>query len=413
MRAAAATAIRAAEAIRRCRLLAGCTEEPGVTTRTFLSPPMRAVHAHITGWMTAAGMEVRVDAAGNIRGTYPGDAHSPARLIVGSHLDTVPHAGAFDGVLGVMLGIALVDSLEGRRLPLGIEVVGFSEEEGVRFGVPFIGSHALAGSLGGDILGRTDSRGRTVSEAIRSYGLDPGGLPAAAIQNEAAAYLEFHIEQGPMLDWLGLPLGVVDTIVGQSRLGVTFTGMANHAGTTPMDGRRDAVTGAAEWILGVERMACEVVGLVATVGQVDPSPGAGNVIAGTCTASLDVRHPDDLVRDGAVARLLDDARAVAARRGLTLSYETRLTQPATPMDAVMTARLARALADIGTPVHRMTSGAGHDAMVMARRMPAAMLFLRSPGGISHHPDEAVLEGDVAAALAAGLRYLDLAAAASS
>jgi allantoate deiminase len=410
MSTAFAAATHAAAAVRRCRVLAGCSEEPGVTTRRFLSPPMREVHAHVTQWMTAAGMTVAVDHAGNIRGTCAGHVAGAARLFIGSHLDTVPHAGAFDGVLGVMLGIALVESLGGRRLPFALEVVGFSEEEGVRFGVPFLGSRALAGTLDRDTLGRRDDSGRTVADAIADFGLDPGRIPEDAVGGDALGYLEFHIEQGPVLDRLGVPLGVVNAIAGQSRLVVTFTGAANHAGTTPMDGRRDAVAGAAEWIVAVERAARDTPGLVSTVGRIEASPGAGNVIAGACTATLDVRHADDVVRDRAVARLLEEARATATGRGLTVSHETRLTQRATPMDPALTTLLGRAVADTAPPEHRMASGAGHDAMVMAQRMPVAMLFLRSPGGISHHPDESVHEADVALALAAGLRFLDLLAA---
>lgn len=405
-----ATAPRAAEAIRRCRLLATCSEETGVTTRTFLSAPMRQVHAHVTEWMQAAGMTVSVDAAGNLRGVYDGSGPAAPRLIIGSHLDTVPHAGAFDGVLGVMMGVGLVEALDGRRLPFAIEVVGFSEEEGVRFGFPFIGSQAFAGLLDERALGRHDAAGHSVADAIRAFGLDPARIPDAAAKANAIGYLEFHIEQGPTLDGLRLPLGIVDAIAGQSRLTLTFSGVPNHAGATPMNARHDALAGAAEWIFGVERIARETTGLVATVGRIETSPNASNVITGTCTVSLDVRHSGNTMRSGAVTTLLELARSIAAHRRLQLSHEIRLDQPATPMDATLKGLLERAVAQAGVPVHHLSSGAGHDAMIVARRMPVAMLFLRSPGGISHHPNEAVHESDVAAALAAGLRFLDLLAA---
>jgi allantoate deiminase len=405
-----ATSARATEAVRRCRLLAACSEAPGVTTRTFLSPPMRDVHAHVTQWMQAAGMAVSIDNAGNIRGVYAGAPAGARRFFIGSHLDTVPGAGAFDGVLGVMLGIALVESLDGRRLPFAIEVVGFSEEEGVRFGVPFIGSRALAGTLDRDILERRDAQGRTVADAIRAYGLDPSRIPEAAVDGHAVGYLEFHIEQGPVLESRAQPLGVVSRSAGQTRVTLTFTGTAGHAGTTPMHMRRDALAGAAEWIAAVERTASQVPDLVATVGRIETEPNAANVISGKCVVSLDVRHWNNSPRARAAGEAVTLARDIAARRGLRLDYEIRLDAPAFAMDTALTALLERALSDGGVPALRVVSGAGHDAMIVGLRMPAAMLFLRSLGGLSHHPDEAVDEGDVADALAVGVRFLDLLAA---
>lgn len=397
---------KAREVIRGCWLLAECSEEPGFTTRTFLSAPMRDVHARLGGWMEGAGMRVGVDAAGNLRGTYAGASSDAPRLFIGSHLDTVPHAGAFDGVLGVVLGVALVDLLEGKRLPFAIEVIGFSEEEGVRFGVPFIGSRALTGTLTGELLSVRDTAGLSVADAIREYGLDPSRLGDAQAPDDAIGYVEFHVEQGPVLDRLHLPLGVVDVIAGQSRLDVVFTGAANHAGTTPMEARRDALAGAAEWICGVEREAQATAGLVATSGRLDVSPGAGNVIAGSCRASLDVRHVDDGTRAAAVATLTRLAHRIADRRGLDVRCEPRLDEASVAMDASLAGMLERAVGRSGFPVHRMASGAGHDAMIVAGRLPAAMLFVRSPLGVSHHPDESVAEEDVAAALASGRELLD-------
>jgi allantoate deiminase len=394
------------EVIERCRHLATHTEEPGWITRTFLSEPMHCVHADLRAWMEQAGMSVRVDAAGNLRGHYCGATTDAPKLIVGSHLDTVPHAGAFDGILGVVLGVALVKALDGRRLRFGIEVVGFSEEEGVRFGVPFIGSRALIGSVDDVLLAKRDAAGASVADAIRTFGLNPAAISEAQVAGKTLGYLEFHIEQGPVLENLHLPLGVVTSIAGQSRLEVSFEGKANHAGTTPMHLRRDALAGAAEWISAVEREAAAIPTLVATVGKIEAQPGAGNVIAGSVRMSLDVRHTNDEVRAGAVKHLLDSAQQIAARRGLVASSELRLDQAAVAMDARLIEMLGRAVQTAGYTDHRMHSGAGHDAMVMAERMPAAMLFLRSPGGISHHPDEAVLEADVAAALAAGLHFID-------
>jgi len=397
---------RAEKVIRRCEEVACWTDEPGHITRTFLSPSTRDVHACLRQWMEDVGMAVRLDAAGNLRGVRPGSQPSDPVLYLGSHIDTVPHAGAFDGVLGVVLAIALVEALENRRLPFAIEAVAFSEEEGVRFGVPFIGSRALAGTVDAELLARRDALGNTVADAIREFGLDPERLPEAAVGHGGLGYLEFHIEQGPVLESVHLPLGIVESIAGQSRFAIVFEGRANHAGTTPAPLRRDALAGAAEWIGRVEREACMTPDLRATVGSLEVQPGASNVIAGKVLATLDVRHSSDDIRLHAVASLLDAATQIAARRGLAVSWEQRLDQPATPTDPSLLAALERAVTRAGFPAHRLASGAGHDAMVMAKICPSAMLFLRSPGGISHHPDETVLPGDVAAALAVGVAFLE-------
>jgi allantoate deiminase len=385
----------ALKAIACCRELAEFTEEPGRTTRTFLSPPMRDVHRLLGTWMEAIGMRVSIDAAGNLRGLY-GDPGAP-RLIIGSHLDTVPNAGAFDGILGVVMGIAMAEL----RPRLSLEAIGFSEEEGVRFGFPFIGSLALTGGLDGPLLERRDTRGISVEEAIRSYGLDPRELNAARLATEAVAYLEFHIEQGPVLESLGTPLAAVDAIAGQSRWLITFQGKANHAGTTPMALRHDALAAAAQWIGEVESFASARPGLVATVGSLNVLPNAGNVIPGEVRASLDVRHADDAQRICAVNELLANADKVCAARGIVVIKESRLNQPAVRMNSELTQLLSEA--GCGLPL--IASGAGHDAMILAPHLPSTMLFLRSPGGISHHPDETVLPGDVAAALETGARFI--------
>jgi allantoate deiminase len=373
------------EIIRRCRLLAQQTEEPGSITRTYLSPPMREVHRLVRAWMEAAGLKTRIDAVGNLRGVYG----AGPRWMIASHLDTVPHAGAFDGILGVMMAIALVE----QRPPCAVEVAAFAEEEGVRFGVPFIGSRALVGSPVMD---------EGVLAAIREFGLDPARIPEAVLDPEVKAYLEFHIEQGPVLESLDLPLGVVEAIAGLSRWEIRFEGKANHAGTTPMNLRRDALACAAEWIGLVEHVARTTSGLVATVGTIEAQPGASNVIPGVAIASLDVRHASDEVRERALNLLLDGAEHIAQRRGLTVTGEPRLDQPAVALHFEM---VEEAVESTGFPVHRMVSAAGHDAMILARKIPASMLFLRSPGGISHHPGESVLAEDVDAAMAVGAELL--------
>jgi allantoate deiminase len=385
--------------IERCRELAQFTEEPGHITRTYLSPPMRDVHARLSRWLTAAGCTVAVDAVGNLSGVYPGKAAHAPRLVIGSHLDTVPRAGAFDGILGVVMGVALVEALGGRRLAVEIEVIGFSEEEGVRFGTPFIGSRAVMGTL-------DDGLRQRIQSAILEFGLDPSAIPAAAWRHEIAGYLEFHIEQGPVLESLDLPLGVVDAIVGQTRAVIEFQGKSNHAGTTPMHLRRDALAAAAEWITVVEQIALGTPGLVATVAGLSVDSGASNVIAGRAAATLDVRHAVDGVRRGAVTRVFTAAFDIAERRGVQCATRMVLEQPAVPMHSQLTAVVEDAVRAAGYPVHHMVSGAGHDAMIIAQRYPAAMLFLRTPGGISHHPDESVREDDIAAALAVGRRILE-------
>jgi allantoate deiminase len=362
---------------------------------------MHDVHRDLSAWMTRVGLVPRVDAAGNLRGLRASAGANAPRLFIGSHLDTVPGAGAFDGILGVVWAIALMESIKGEVLPFEIEVLGFSDEEGVRFGVPFIGSRALAGTADEALLGRQDADGIRLRDAIIAFGLDPVELGDACATSNALGYLECHIEQGPVLEHLNLSLGVVTTIVGQTRADVHFAGSAGHAGTTPMRLRRDAMVGAAEWIQAVERTALETPGLVATTGRIDARPDATNVIAGDCDVSLDLRHADNATRHTATDRLCRSAQEIATRRGLTMTWQVRLDQPSVAMDPSLTDELEQAAGACGVPVHRMPSGAGHDAMVMAPLMPAAILFIRSPGGISHHPDEDVRENDVATALAVG------------
>jgi len=385
-------------AVARCRSIALHTEDPGKITRSFLSPVMHEVHASLGSWMESCGMKVQIDAAGNQRGVI---GEGP-RLLIGSHLDTVPDGGAYDGLLGVVLAVTLVELLGGRELPYAIEVIGFSEEEGVRFGVPFIGSRGLIGTAD-ELLPIQDRNGISVADAIRGYGLDPDQIASA--ETNAARFVEFHIEQGPVLESLGIPLAVVDAIAGQTRLDVTFSGHSNHAGTTPMHLRRDALAAAAEWIACVEKAALSTPGLMATVGHLEAQPNVRNAINGVVLASLDVRHAEDAIRLEAVEKLLEAAEAIGGRRNVSIALKRNLEQAAVQMDRRLADELARAIASAGHPLHRMTSGAGHDAMIVARKMPAAMIFLRSPGGVSHHPAEEVRVEDVAAALEAGMQFL--------
>ncbi|MGA8729897.1 MAG: allantoate amidohydrolase [Terracidiphilus sp.] len=401
---------RAERAIEECLRIARMTEEPGRITRRFLTPPFHDVHAYLRARMEAMGMSVRVDAAGNLRGVWQPERASSKRLIIGSHIDTVPDAGAYDGVLGVMLALELVSILQEGASALAIEVIAFSEEEGVRFGVPFIGSRAVAGRFDTGLLALKDADGITLEAAIRSFGLDPGRMGEAVADENALGFFEIHIEQGPLLEAEKLSVAAVTGVIGQTRLSIEFAGQANHAGTTPMHLRHDALAGAAEWITAVESQARRSEDLVATVGKIVAMPNAGNVIAGTARMTLDVRHPHDAMRLGAATELEETASKIAERRGLALQFARLMDQPAVPMDERLTAYLAESIEAAGFPVKRMPSGAGHDAMVMAGRMPAAMLFLRSPGGVSHNPAETVREEDVEAALLVGRKFLERLAA---
>jgi allantoate deiminase len=396
--------------IARCQRLARFSEDEGGTRRTFLSPSIRECHREVSRWMNPLGAQFRVDAAGNFRGFYPGEQSSSPRLILGSHLDTVPNAGAYDGTLGVVLAVTLLEALEGRKLPFGIEVVGFSDEEGVRFGVPFIGSRALVGRLDDELLNHQDEQGISVRRAIQEFGLNPEEIPRACLDANTLGYIEFHIEQGPVLESLGHPLGVVEAIAGQSRVEFTFIGRANHAGTTPMHLRYDAMAAAAEWIGAVETATKAVPGAVGTVGKIKAKPGATNVIAGEVQLTLDVRHRCDEIRTEIVSELTRKAEKISEHRGLTLRHTVLLSQQAVPMDGFLIHEIDLAIRRARCVPHRMVSGAGHDAMILAERVPAAMVFLCTPGGISHDPAESVMAEDVDKAIECGLHLLDQLAA---
>lgn len=396
----------AEEVVVRCRKLASFSEDHGSTRRTFLSPPMRDCHREIARWLEPLGMQARVDAAGNLRASYAAAESGAPSLLVGSHLDTVPNAGAYDGILGVMLAVSLLEALHPRRLPFGIEVVGFSEEEGVRFGTPFIGSRAVVGRLDEELLNMQDGRGISVRKAIEAFGLNPVEIPRSYLSDKCFGYIEFHIEQGPVLEELGKPLAVVESIAGQSRLEFIFLGYSNHAGTTPMHLRHDALAGAAEWIGTVESVARNTAGLVATVGSIEAKPGATNVIAAETQVTLDVRHGSNEARIQAVKDLVERAHEIAGRRGLTLRCKTLLEQSAVAMDPFLIAEIERAIKKKGEEPHRMVSGGGHDAMILAEKVPAAMIFLRTPGGISHDPSESVAVEDVEKAIECGLHLLE-------
>src|SRR5260370_23991406 len=331
---------------------------------------MRDCHREVSFWMSALGISVSVDAVGNLRGFYPAASPGGPRILIGSHLDTVPNAGAFDGILGVVLAVGRGEWWNGMKLPCGIEVVCCSEEEGVRFGVAFIGRRALVGRVDEELLGRKDERGVSVRKAIQEFGLNPNEISKAVLRDDVLGYIEFHIEQGPVLENSGRPLGVVEAIVGQSRLEFNFSGQTNHAGTTPMNLRHDALAAAADWILAVENLAQRTPGIVATVGFVEAKPGATNVIAGETRATLDIRHASDPPRTEALDELIRQAESIGAQRCVTVKWRTALAPHAVAMEPFLTKQIQHAMQKAGCEPHRMASGAGHDAMILAEKIPA-------------------------------------------
>ena len=394
----------------RCNLLANISEESGVLTRPYGSQAMQEANARVSGWMREAGMITRRDEIGNLIGRYEGTGDKT--LILGSHLDTVRNAGKYDGQLGVMIALACVQQLHNRggRLPFSVEVVAFADEEGLRFGTTFLGCSAYAGAFDRSRLALKDRKSVTLAEAVRAFGGDPEAVQKDGRGNrDLLGYCEVHIEQGPVLEQEDLPVGVVTAINGQSRLRVGFTGKAGHAGTVPMQARRDALCAAAESVLETESSAKVEPGAVATVGEINASPGAVNVIPGEATHSLDLRHPDDAVRERLRDHLKARAEEIAASRGCDYSWQLRQETPAVLVNPELSALLERAVEDAGVGVHRLPSGAGHDAAQMATLTPMAMLFVRCKEGISHNPAESVKREDVSVAIEVMSRFLALVA----
>jgi allantoate deiminase len=394
--------------IERCQYLARCSEEPDAITRPFASEAMRGAQELVGDWMREAGMAVRRDNTGNLRGRFEGAGETT--LLLGSHLDSVRDAGKYDGPLGVAVAIAAVQRLHdaGRRLPFVIEVLAFADEEGLRFGSTYLGSRAVAGSFDPADLDRVDADGVTMRDAIRAFGGDPERIDGDKWSGgRLLGYCEVHIEQGPILESRDLPVGVVSAIAGQERHRIRFTGEAAHAGTTPMDKRRDALVAASVFVQAVEGYAGSNDGLVATVGQLSVRPGAANVVPGEVTLSLDVRHADDALRLMASRHLLDVAAEIAKHRGIGLKTNQISEDATVPCSRRMVSSLSRAVHDLGHPVVEMASGAGHDAVAMSALTEVGMLFVRCKGGISHNPAESVTADDVAVAIDVLSRLLEL------
>jgi allantoate deiminase len=398
----------------RCDLLATFTEEPGRVTRRFATPPMHRVHETIKSWLLAAGMSVEIDPIGNLIGYYKASQPGAKTLLMGSHLDTVRDAGKYDGLLGVMIALVCLERLHARneRLPFEIELLGFADEEGLRYQYVYTGSKAITGRFDPQALTLLDADGIPMVDALCTFNSNPD--PALLTQarwsrDDLLGYCEVHIEQGPVLESRDFPLAAVTSIVGQQRLLFQFSGEQGHAGTLPMSLRHDALCAAAEFILAVELLARNVPGLVATVGQLQVQPGACNVVPGYVELSLDIRHEDNELRDRYAIQLCAQAEQICAARGVGLTSHCVQNSQTVSCAPELLRRWQQALADEGYPVFSLPSGAGHDAVAMSALTDISMLFVRCRGGVSHHPSEAVLEEDVAAAIAVLERFLLLTA----
>jgi allantoate deiminase len=404
------TSLLGDEIVGRINRLGAISESPDNLTRIFLSPEHRASADLIMAWMGEAGMHAHLDAIGNVCGRYEGVRPGLPCLMLGSHYDTVRDAGTWDGPLGLVTAISCVADLHrrGRRMPFAIEVTGFADEEGVRFASTLLGSRAVAGTFNESVLGTKDGAGISLREALVRFGLDPDHIGAAArIRGELLAYIELHIEQGPVLEAKNLPVGVVTAIAGATRLAARLTGMAGHAGTVPMALRRDALAGAAECIAGIEELCrTDAGGLVGTVGYIHATPGATNVIPGQAHFTIDLRAPTDIHRKRAVTDIVRRIEAIAKRRNLALQLDVTHENRTVPCAPWLKAQVAEAAAAEGYPVFELPSGAGHDGMAMVDIADIAMLFVRCRGGISHHPDEHVEVADADAGARVLLRLIE-------
>jgi allantoate deiminase len=387
--------------LRRIDELARVSDESGRLTRTFLSPAMQRANTLVGEWMKAAGLAVREDVVGNVIGRREGARRGAKALLLGSHLDTVRNAGRFDGALGVLMALAVVEELDARKvqLPFAIEVIGFSEEESVRFSAPYIGSRGYSGRLLPEDLLARDGDGLTLREVLETHHGRKVSLPRPAHQKrELIGYVEVHIEQGPVLEAENLAVGIVTAIASQTRGRLTFRGRAGHAGTTPMHLRRDALTAAAEFMLYAEGFANQHAPLVATVGTIAVTGAAANVIPGEVVMSLDVRHSNDGICRRSVATLADAAKQIARRRGVICEWERTMQSPATVCSRALSGRLEESVRAVQGRSLSLVSGAGHDAVAMENVCDVAMLFVKCRNGLSHHPDEYASPRDIRVAL---------------
>ena len=395
--------------MQRCDALARHSELPGGLTRVFLSREQAAANELVLGWMREAGMTARLDAIGNVVGRYEGVKPGSPCLMLGSHLDTVRDAGKYDGMLGVVAAIDCVHALHaaGRRLPFAIEVIGFADEEGVRFGATLIGSRALAGNLRQETLDATDREGTSLRAALREFGLDPARFAEAERQpKDVLAYAELHIEQGPVLEAEGLPVGVVTAINGATRYALEIDGLAGHAGTVPMRLRRDALAAAAECVLAVETRCGREPDLVGTVGKLEALPGAINVVPGSVSFTLDVRAPSDAQRNAAVKDVLADLETICARRSVALRAKKIHDERVAACAPWIMEQIGGAIAAEGLAVRKLASGAGHDGMALVGLCDIGMLFVRCAKGVSHNPAEAISAADAEIGARVFLRFIE-------
>jgi len=395
--------------MQRCDALARHSELAGGLTRVFLSPENRAANELVLGWMREAGMAARLDAIGNVAGRYEGEKPGLPCLMLGSHLDTVRNAGKYDGMLGVISAIECIHLLHSRkkRFPFALEVLGFGDEEGVRFGTTMLGSRAVAGMFDEKNLEVRDAKGMTLETALREFGLAPEKLgEVRRKRGEVLAYAELHIEQGPVLEAEGLPVGVVTAINGFSRLRATLAGMAGHAGTVPMNLRRDALAAAAECVLAVERIGSSAPELVATVGKIEALPGAINVIPGEVSFTIDVRAPRDELRHSCVNEIRREITALCGKRKIRINIENLQELGVAACAPRLMAQLERAVAAQGIRVRRLPSGAGHDGMALKELADICMLFVRCKDGISHNPAESISEADAGVGAAVLLEFIE-------
>jgi allantoate deiminase len=393
----------------QCEALAKLSEMPGGLTRVYLSDEQRRANELVLGWMREGGMSARLDAAGNCVGRYEGDRTGLPALLLGSHLDTVRDAGKYDGMLGVIAGIECVRTLHarGRRLAFAIEVIGFADEEGVRFNATLLGSRAAAGTFKPEVLDAVDKDGVPMREAMRRFGLDPARIGEAAHRrSEVLAYAELHIEQGPVLEAEGLPVGLVTAINGATRFAVEVDGMAGHAGTVPMNLRQDALVAAAECVLAIERRCSAVAELVGTVGKLETLPGAVNVVPGKVRFTIDIRSPRDPERLAAVADVLAELRAIGERRNVSIKATKTHEGAVAPCAGWLQEQIGSAIAAERLPVRKLPSGAGHDGMAMIDVADIGMLFVRCANGISHNPAEAITLADVETGARVFLRFIE-------
>ena len=394
---------RAQRLVDRAGELAAITSRPGGCTRLAFSAELAAALDLLRGWLEPLGLRCEIDAAGNLSAVLPGtDPRSP-RLLLGSHLDTVLDGGRWDGALGVLVAADCLELLADASTPpvCDVEILVFADEEGVRFGPGCFGSRALAGQVPASELDLVDADGVRLREALDGHTRAGGALESARRDPRTlGAFLEIHIEQGPALEQLDLPIGVVSAIAGNTRAELRFDGLSGHAGTVPMGERHDALAAAAAWTVEVERRASEEPELVGTVGALSALPGQVNVIAGSARATLDVRGPDDAKRRRVVEQLRQDAEHQAGLRGARVTWTETLDRPAVPMDPRLLDDARMALARSGHEPPVLVSGAGHDAAVMASLCPTLLLFVRCREGLSHHPGEHVAQEDVRSALEA-------------